>query len=254
MKNIKKSNVINYDFTDNEIPSDSLKTFAQTKKNEIHNKRFKNKFNQNNSAIVIMVILIMCLIGLCSFTIYQIYKYENKLNTNQRIDQNVNTNSTTNNENTTIITADGFSFVLDNPIPKGYTKKTEKTDFEWIKNKKSFVNSYTSTDEIDTEILTNGIVVSSVEFDNKYSTQEFAKVVVNQLGSDFSTSTDQVFLPNNITAYKINSKNPREKITYYTVVTATNYYVIKVYTQGIGTNISEKADYAQKILTKIRLN
>lgn len=262
MKNLKKSKVINYDFTDNETPSDSLHIFAQAKKDEINTKRFQNKFDQNNSAIIIMVILIVCLIGLCGFTTYQIYRYENKINPNQSSNQ---IKPEINNQDLslipsaiTIIPADGFSFVLDNPIPKGFVKKSEKGNFDWIKDKKSSIGSYLSVDEIDTENLTNGVVVYSAEFDNKYSVQEFAKQVSTILGEgfidSFSNTQEQISLPNNTILYKISPKNTREQITYYTTVTATNYYVIKIYTQGKNTSIGDKADYSQKILTKLRLN
>jgi hypothetical protein len=241
-------NTVNYNFIDNTesgaIPSTALKTFAQNKKNEINHKIFQRKFNQNNSAIIVMVALIICLIGLCGFAVYYIHQYENKT---QKI-------GTTIAKETSIIASDGFSFVLDKNIPAGYSKKSERIDFEWIVGKKGFQNSYLATEEIDTETVINGVSVQTAEYDNRYGLQNFAELVQSKLGADYNIDAEKLNLAGNIIAQKITNTKPREQINYYVAVSSDNYYVIKVYTQGKNTIANDKSDYATQILTKLRLN
>jgi hypothetical protein len=235
-----------FDFTTAQDKSSSLQQYSDYKKAELNDKIFNPKLSNNKSAIWVLVILIICLTGLCGFTTYQIYNYERELQSK------TNKGSI---KDAKIIAGDGFSFVIDSPIPNGFYKESLRTDFEWLENKKGFVNSFISKDTIDGEENVNGVAVYSTEYDSKLSQKEFAQKVGEKLGDTFRLDIDKVSLGNGTLLNHHSAINPRVKINYFTAVNGNNYYVIKVYNQGKdNTKVNDKAEFTKNLLNNLRLN
>ena len=235
-----------FDFTTAQDKSSSIQQYSDYKKAELNNKIFNPKYSNNKSAVWVLVILIICLTSLCGFTTYQIYNYERDLQSKS---------SKYNIKDAKIIAGDGFSFVIDSPIPNGFYKESTRTDFEWLENKKAFVNSFISKDTVDGEENINGVAVYSTEYDGKLSQKEFAQKVGEKLGDTFRLDVDKVSLNNGTLLNHHSTINPRVKINYFTAVNSNNYYVIKVYNQGKDNpKVSDKAEFTKNLLNNLRLN
>jgi hypothetical protein len=235
-----------FDFTTAQDKSSSLAQYSEDKKAELTDKIFNPKISNNKSAIWVLVILIICLTGLCGFTTYQIYNYERELQSKA---------NKGNIKDAKIIAGDGFSFVIDSTIPNGFYKESLRTDFEWLEGKKGFVNSFISKDTVDGEENVNGIAVYSTEYDSKLSQKEFAQKVGEKLGDTFRLDVDKVSLGNGALLNHHSAINPRVKINYFTAVNGNNYYVIKVYNQGKDNpKVNDKAEFTKNLLNNLRLN
>jgi hypothetical protein len=235
-----------FDFTHTEAPSESLGTYSEQKKAELNDKIFHPKYSQNKSAIWIMALLILSLTGLCGFTTYQIYNYEKTIAAN---------NSKSDLKNATIIAGDTFSFVINKPIPGGFSKESLRVDFEWLEGRKGFVNSFISKEKIDGEDNYNGLSVYSTEYDSKLGQSEFTQSVATKIGDNYRISNERIALPNGVVLTPIIPINSRMKITYYTGVNAANYFVIKSYTQGKDNpKINDKAEFTKELLNNLRIN
>jgi hypothetical protein len=234
-----------FDFTTAQDKSSKLATYSEGKKAELNDKIFNPKYSNNKSAIWILLILIICLTGLCGFTTYQIYNYERELTKN-------NKNSI---KDAKIITGDGFSFVIDSIIPNGFYKESARSDFEWLIGKKGNVNSFLSKDTIDGDENINGVAVYSTEYDSKLSQKEFAQKVADTLGDTFKLDADRVSLGNGALLSHHPAINPRIKINYFSAVNSSHYYVIKVYNQGKDNpKLDDKAEFTKNLLNNLRLN
>jgi hypothetical protein len=235
-----------FDFTTAQDKSSSLESYSEGKKAELNDKIFNSKYSNNRSAIWVLVILIICLTGLCGFTTYQIYNYERELQSKA---------NKGNIKDAKIIAGDGFSFVIDSAIPNGFYKESMRTDFEWLEGKKGNVNSFISKDTVDGEENVNGVAVYSTEYDSKLSQKEFAQKVGEKLGDTFRLDTDKVSLGNGTLLNHHTAINPRVKINYFTAVNGNNYYVIKVYNQGKDNpKVNDKAEFTKNLLSNLRLN
>jgi hypothetical protein len=234
-----------FDFTTAQSKSSSIESYSEGKKAELNDKIFNPKLSGNKSALWILVILIICLTGLCGFTTYQIYNYERELTKNSK----------SSIKDAKIIAGDGFSFVIDSPIPNGFYKESVRTDFEWLEGKKGSVNSFLSKDNVDGEENINGVAVYSTEYDSKLSQKEFAQKVGEKLGDTFRLDLDKVSLGNGTLLNHHSAINPRIKINYFTAVNGNNYYVIKVYNQGKDNpQVNDKAEFTKNLLNNLRLN
>jgi hypothetical protein len=242
--NNDKNNAFNFAAT--ESPSDSLNTYSETKKAELNEKIFHPKYSQNKSAIWIMLTLIMCLTGLCGFTTYQIYNYEKVITaSNNKLDL----------KSATIIAGDSFSFATNKPIPPGFSKESQRVDFEWLEEKKGFANSLISTERVDGEDNSNGLIVYTTPFDNKNGQISFAQIVASKIGNEYRISNERISIANGVVLTPIIPINSRNKIVYYTAVNDSNYFVIKSYTQGSDNpKVNDKAEFAKDILSNIRIN
>jgi hypothetical protein len=260
LKNIQNQEVISATpLTIN--PENTISTFAVSKKAEIETKMKDSKFSQNNSAMIIMTMVIFALVALCAYTAYQIYQYENKINslTSSNLvpnpSTNVNINPSITASNSTTWTGDGFSVIFEDKVPGEFSKENKEGDFEFIDNKKAKITSYIAKDVVEGDSFVNGIIGYVAGFDNKYSLEDFTKKVLDTVGPNYVLSEEKVMLFGDISASKLVSKNKRENITFYTAASSNNYYVFKTYTQGIeNSELSSKAKFIQSIIPKIRLN
>jgi hypothetical protein len=243
---IPKNENSSFDFTHTETPSESLGSYSENKKAELNDKIFNAKYSQNKSAVWIMVILVLCLTGLCGFTTYQIYNYE------KAIAANANKNDL---KNATIIAGDSFSFAIAKGIPSGFSKESQRVDFEWIEGRKGFVNSFMSKEKIEGEENVNGLSVYTTEYDSKLGQSEFTQSVAGKIGNDYKISNERISLINGVILTPIIPINSRTKITYYTAVNTSNYFVIKSYTQGKDNpKINDKAEFTKELLNNLRIN
>jgi hypothetical protein len=251
MKNLKNiQNLETISVTPHDInPENTITTFADTKKAEIETKMKDSKFSQNNSAMIIMTLVIFALVALCAYTAFQIYQYENKINSLTSI------NPTAVKSNSTTWTGDGFSIIFDEQVPGTFVTESKEGDFEFLENKKSKITSYIAKDVIQGDSFVNGIIGYVSSYDNKYGLTDFTKKVLDTVGPNYSISEDKVVLFGDIQASKITSKNKRENIIFYATVSNNNYYVFKTYTQGLDqSELSTKAKFVESIIPKIRLN
>ncbi len=234
-----------FNFASAQDKSSSIEQYSNNKKVELNDKIFSPKHTYNKSAIWILVALIICLTGLCGFTTYQIYNFENELQSKNR----------SNIKNVKIISGDGFSFVIDSAIPNGFYKESTRVNFDWIEDKKGFANSFLSKDIVDGEENTNGISVYTAEYDSKLSQKEFAQKVSEKLGDTFKLNSQKVTLDNGTLLSHISPTNSRIKVNYFTAVNASNYFLIKVYNQGKDNpKVNEKAEFTKNLLSNIRIN
>jgi hypothetical protein len=235
-----------FDFATAQDKSSSLESYSEGKKAELNHKIFNPKYAANKSSVWILLILIVCLTGLCGFTTYQIYNYEKDLQSKT---------SRGDIKDLKIIAGDGFSFIIDPVIPNGFYKESTRSDFEWLEGKKANVNSFLSKDTIDGEENINGVAVYSTEYDGKLSQKEFAQKVADKLGDTFKLDASEVSLASGSLLSHHSPVNPRIKINYFTAVNSNNYFVIKVYNQGKDSpKASDKAEFTKGLLSNLRLN
>ncbi len=241
-----RKTIPSYDFANKANPENSLETFSEQKKEQIKGKILKNKFSQNNSALIILVIVIICLTGLCAFTTYQIYKYE-KLTTatqkSQQIAINLHTWSGSN-----------FETSFNSNLNDQFQKETKEIDFDFLDNKKGQVNSFLSRDEIDGENYNTGIIIYSTEFDNKLGQEEFTQKVLSKTNSEYLLTDQKIAFSGDTIAYKLANKNKKSYTNLYPVVTAKNYYVVKVINPGQELpQLNQKNKIVEELLSQLKL-
>lgn len=131
-----------------------------------------------------------------------------------------------------IITAEGFSIILDQPTPEGYELDRSSGPSEYLTELDSVTSSLLAQFDQDEANIISGIEVEVTEYDNALNKTEFADLVLSQLGEDYSKMAGEVEIPKNFSLTHLkNTSETTDGIDYYTAVTSNNYYVIKLYTQ-----------------------
>lgn len=131
-----------------------------------------------------------------------------------------------------IITAEGFSIVLDEPTPEEYKLNRSTEISKFVPEIQSTTTSLIAPIDVSGVTVQSGISVEVTEYDNKLTKEEFAEQVAQQLGEDYVVIGDEVSIPKDYSVTKIkNNGATTDNIEYYTTVTSSNYYVIKVYMQ-----------------------
>lgn len=155
-----------------------------------------------------------------------------------------------------IVTAYGFSLIFDTPLPEGFSLKQTINPSPYLTDTQAITTTFQAELKDDDKTLLAGIEVSVSEFDNKRTNEEFASLVQSQLGGDYTILSSPVIIPNNYSAISIKHTSPTtDGIDYYTIVTSSNYYSIKVINQV--ANESKYEDYAltiDSIIQKLYLN
>lgn len=250
-ENIAKKTNANFNFIAATPNNNTITSFAEAKKTEIKSKMLNSKFSQNNNALIVMFIVIVCLIGLCAFTTLQIYKYE------QEIIKLKNTGQNTSKIKDKTATWSGKNIEIDifGEIPDGFIKEEKESNFEFLDNKNGNITSFLAIDDLAGDIFTNGIIIYSSPFDSKIGQTEFTQKVLQKVGNSYSLTDQKIQLPNDFTATKIVSKDKNNVLNYYCVVSNKNYYVIKTYQQGKESiKTSKKIDFVNAIVPNIKLN
>jgi hypothetical protein len=247
-KKEKKGNAI-YDFATRAKPANSLEDFSKQKKAEIKGKILNNKFSQNNSALIILVIVIICLTGLCAFTTYQIYKYEQQIS----LAKNTQNNSIDSVEKETW-SGNGFEVKFNSALTNEFQKEKKDIDFEFLENKKGQVQSFLARDEIAGETYNTGIIIYSTDFDNKLGQKEFTEKVISKTNNEYLPTDQKISFKGDLVVTKLANKTKKDYSSIYPVVTSNHYYVIKVLTNG--NNVPElegKNKLIQEMINEIKL-
>ena len=244
----KKPTSGTYNFADKANPENVIESFSNQKKSEIKGKMLNNKFSQNNSALIVMLIVIVCLTSLCGFTTYQIYKYEQQIELAKgQVNINITPESTWSGK--------GFEVKINNTEFSKFQKESRPLAFEFLDDKTGQVDSLLSEDEIKGEFYKTGIIIYSTPFDSKLGLEEFQNKILQKNGSQYVATTQKIALPNDIVVAKLSSKNSKDGISLLAVVTSNNYYVLKLYNQGQDIpELKTKNQLIEEIITKIKLS
>lgn len=237
-----------YNFADKANPENVIESFSNQKKSEIKGKMLNSKFSQNNSALIVMLIVIVCLTSLCGFTTYQIYKYEQQIELAKgQVNINITPESTWSGK--------GFEVKINNTEFSKFQKESRPLAFEFLDDKTGQVDSLLSEDEIKGEFYKTGIIIYSTPFDSKLGLEEFQNKILQKNGSQYVATTQKIALPNDIVVAKLSSKNSKDGISLLAVVTSNNYYVLKLYNQGQDIpELKTKNQLIEEIITKIKLS
>ena len=237
-----------YNFADKANPENVIESFSNQKKSEIKGKMLNSKFSQNNSALIVMLIVIVCLTSLCGFTTYQIYKYEQQIELAKgQVNINITPESTWSGK--------GFEVKINNTEFAKFQKESRPLAFEFLDDKTGQVDSLLSEDEIKGEFYKTGIIIYSTPFDSKLGIEEFQNKILQKNGSQYVATTQKIALPNDIVVAKLSSKNSKDGISLLAVVTSNNYYVLKLYNQGQDIpELKTKNQLIEEIIAKIKLS
>ena len=244
----KKPTSGTYNFADKANPENVIESFSNQKKSEIKGKMLNSKFSQNNSALIVMLIVIVCLTSLCGFTTYQIYKYEQQIELAKgQVNINITPESTWSGK--------GFEVKINNTEFSKFQKESRPLAFEFLDDKTGQVDSLLSEDEIKGEFYKTGIIIYSTPFDSKLGLEEFQNKILQKNGSQYVATTQKIALPNDIVVAKLSSKNSKDGISLLAVVTSNNYYVLKLYNQGQDIpELKTKNQLVEEIIAKIKLS
>jgi len=244
-----------YDFT-NPFSADPIAHIKQ--KNEELQKRMQQpksiETKSSGGAWFVVLVLMLSLGALGAFSLMEIKNRDAQLSSIKDTTSKKVAGVTDTKVSPTRITGTGFSVVMDEQSPEGYTLEYKKIDSEFLSNKTASVTSYMVEKSQNNEALKTGLEVAVVEYDNILDSKTFASKVLEKLGGDYTLASTSVSIPKDLKLSKLTSKNATDA-TYYTAVTKQNYYVIKVYNQT--SKYSELVDYTRytdKMLNNIYLN
>ena len=158
-------------------------------------------------------------------------------------------------EKTKIISGEGLSFVLDQFPDQCFKKEIKPVEFIYLDKKTGFETSFICFAPKDGKDVISGVKVATVEFDNRYSIEEFSQKVLAKLGENYIISTEKTILPRDFISYRISNKNAADNTSYYPVVSETNYYLIQVVNQAKGyPDLKDRAKFVDALLGSIYLN
>lgn len=210
-------------------------------KNFVENKKTSN----TKSFATIITLIAISLVVLCGYTIWQL------VDSNHNVEKIALEKKSLVN-NSIIISGETFSLVLKaNPTAK-FDKEVTDEKMEVLDNKKSTLTKYFTTLTND---KTAGIEVSNADYDNKLSQDGFANKLLDYLGSDYSISSERIFLQRGFFTNKIIPKNNPDNIAFYPVVSSSNYYIIKTTNPTKNdTDKTEISKFVDDLIMQIYLN
>jgi len=203
-----------------------------------------------NQLWLLVSILMLSIIGLGVFTLYQSQTTEKQIAAlkNQQVA------GVSEDDGRVIIGAEGFSLVLKSTPPDSFKIDRRTIPFEFIPNKIASATRYVSRINRDNRELISGIEVVVSEYDNKLTTEDFNKTVVEKLGAGWVVQETNVTLPRGIKLTKYTNQNVQSD-QIYTALTADNYYLIKVYNQTTRyPDLAEISRFSDSILDSLYLN
>ncbi len=204
----------------------------------------------SNQLWLLVSVLMLSVIGLGVFTLYQ------KQNTEKQIAalKNQQVAGVKESDDKVIIGADGFSLVLKTPAPDAFKLDRRSVPFEFIPNKIASATRYVARINRDNRELISGLEIVVSEYDNKLTSEDYNKTVIQKLGSGWVQQETSITLPKDIKLTKYSNPNVQSD-EIYTALTADNYYLIKVYNQTVRyPDLAEISRFSDGILDYLYLN
>jgi hypothetical protein len=233
-----------------ETQNSSFDSFLKNQEDALKYKLESKPSPASNQLWLLVSILMLSVIGLGVFTLYQ------KQNTEKQIAalKNQQVAGVSENDSKVIIGADGFSLVLKNNAPESFKIDRRTVPFEFIPNKIASATRFVARINRDNRELISGIEVVVSEYDNKLTIDDFNKTVVQKLGSGWVVQETNITLPKDIKLTKYTNPNVQTD-EIYTALTADNYYLIKVYNQTTRyPDLAEISRFSDSILDYLYLN
>jgi hypothetical protein len=218
----------------------------EEQKKSIEKKFVENKKKSSTKSFAaIITIIAISLVTLCSYTIWQLIDSDKNI-------EKIALEKKSIVDNSVIISGDTFSLVLKTNPEANFIKEITNEKMEVLDNKQSTLTKYYTNLNDD---VTAGIEVSNSDYDNRLSQDGFANKYLDYLGSDYTISTEKVFLQRGFFTNKITPKDNPNNIAFYPVVSSSNYYIIKT-TNPIKNDTNKVAisKFVEDLISQIYLN
>ena len=226
--------------------------YLQKNEQEIITRTFQHPPKRRPSRAWGLVLILFISLGVLSA-----YTINQQIENQEEIDllQNAQVAGAQDEVEDTVISGDSFSLVISRNIPGEFSLSRSENRSELFEDRPSVSTEYTTTNKKAGLDLTNGIGVTSSPYDNQYDQNSFEEQVLENLGNDYRIVSENITLPKNIKATKIESIDSSNLIDHYVVVTEENYYVIKIYNQSLRySEFSETTEFTNSLLEYLYLN
>lgn len=247
-------NNTNFDKLPNLPKSGNFQDFINAKKTELEEKINSHPRSSSSSAWVVVFILMLTLVALGTFTLSQLNQNNQEIS-NLKAKNSVAGSMDENVYNYPPISGYAFTILPGEAVPEGFdlTKKTQQSAV--FPTRQAELTSYLNEKLVSGRKLKSGIEVEVLEYDNQYNQEQFADFFVKVLGSDFTITSNDITIPRNFKISRIDALDKNTGYSYYTAVTADNYYIIKFYNQS--SEVSELKNltkFTENILGWLYLN
>ena len=242
----EENDIEGFDFS---APAQQYKDFQEIL-TTTHLRRKKSLFSRISSKFgYIFIILLIASIGWLSLSIFR----EVRSTTNLGFSLASNFD---NQKSTNVIPGKNFTIITDIVAPTDF--KLYKTNLEYksknLSSDSAFAYSYSTTLNYQNQNSKAGVDVTSFSFDNKLDQNNFAGLVTKDFGGDWKVTDNQFLGTKGAKLSKLQSfQNPTT--IYYTTVTSSNYYLIKVYNPVANISEFEKTtNYINELINHIYFN
>jgi hypothetical protein len=238
------------------IKKDDLKDFLEKKEEEIKNNLSKQKTANKIRTFSILAVLLLSTVILSVFYYSQSQENSKKISLSENRLQQVagifEDIKKPESKAITAVTGESFSIKLEKPAPEIFEKEIKETESIFLENKQAIKTTFlANVKDQESRLLKSGISVEVVEFDNKYSNQTFANLVLEKLGQDFQVETRSIAIPKGFLLTKISNQDTE----FYTGVTQDYYYLIQIFRETKNNqSFQEINDFTDSILENLYLN
>ncbi len=238
-----------FDFQKALEPKSVFEDFVVTKEKEIRD-RINTKSTRSNTLSLWWFVLVLLLIALLCGGVYLGYKYISTQTSSKTKTTQVAKKTDSESIPSNIVSGDGFSLLLNTPTPEGFVSEKKTVEASAITGKIATNSSFNKTigdQKYGLEVTTSG-------YDNKFDRDGYDLQVLKYLGTGSQLKDKNITLRKNITASKIVTENA-PNITYYTIVTVNNYYLVKISRAPESSpNSSTTNKFIDELLASINLN
>ncbi len=243
-----------FDFSKTLSARESFEDYVSKKENDLKQTLHTSQpnYRRGNKSWVIIFVLMLSLVGLGTYTLIQNKENEKQISSlkNQSVAGAQDVNSAQN-----IISAEGFSLVLNQATPSNFALGRKSGSFEIIPEKQAVTTSLLTNNTKAGQTLQSGLEVSTTEYDNKLDKEAYENLIVSKLGDQFEIKSRDINLPKEIKVTKIQSKDNSEDIVYYATVTEDSYYLIKIYNQASRyPEFDDSTRFTENLLSALYLN
>lgn len=234
----------------------NLDKYLEEKEKAIKQQMQPSKTNrrENSFAWLFVFALLISLIGLGTYTLTESKKNRELLSDLETKTQVLGA-SDDKTKASIPISGYGFSILPDNQPPQEFklNHKTQKSSI--FKDRSEVVTSYLASVNKEGSDHLSGVEITVLEYDNRLNQEQLSNQLVTFLGSDYEVKAKDILIPRNLKVWKIEKKGRSENISYFTLVTTENYYIIKVYNETSKyPELSDISKFTDTILQKLYLN
>jgi hypothetical protein len=253
----EESSKTTFDFNSvTDLTSTNLDKYLEEKEKAIKQQMLPNKSQrkENSFAWLFVFALLISLIGLGTLTLSESRKNKELLSELENKSQVLGT-SDEKKEVTNPISGYGFSILPDTTPPQDFEMSRKTQDSQLMKDRSEVVTDYLASFNREGSEQLSGVSITVLEYDNRFNQEQLSSQLVTYLGSDYEIKAKDILIPRNLKVWKIEKKGRTENISYFTLVTTENYYIIKVYNETSKyPELSEISKFTDTILQKLYLN